>query len=130
MIKAGLPRLVPEVKMKRICLFVVVLFVCSIVYAHPPMKVHAEFDTEISKVFVEVSHTVKNTQKHYIELIKVYRNDELIITQEFDIQFDDNMQKAEYFIPGMVEGDEFKIFAECNMGGKDTETFTVENEEE
>lgn len=116
--------------MKKVCIFIMVFLLFISAFAHPPMKIHAQFDTEASKLFVEVSHKVKNTQKHFIEIIKVYRNGEEIISQEFDMQLNKDMQKAEYLIPGLNTEDEFKIFAECNMGGKDTETFSVENGEE
>lgn len=116
--------------MKKVFIIITALLLFISIFAHPPMKIHAYFDTEISKIYVEITHKVKNAQKHYIQTIKVYRNDKEIVNQAFDMQFDENTQKAEYLIPGMNTQDTFKIFAQCNLGGKDTEVFLIDEEEE
>lgn len=116
--------------MKKVFIIITVLLLFISIFAHPPMKIHAYFDAELSKIYVEITHKVKNAQKHYIETITVYRNDKEIVNQTFDMQFDENTQKAEYLIPGMNTEDTFKIFAECNLGGKDTEVFSMGEGEE
>lgn len=103
---------------KIIFLLTLILFSClTALSAHPASEVKAEFDKEKNILTVEITHSVKDSESHFIDELEIELNDEEIITQKFTFQLNDEVQKALYFIPGAKKGDSIQIKAECNKFG-------------
>lgn len=105
--------------MKKIfCFTLVILFLFTLnAFAHPPAAIDLEFDLENNILEASVDHRSGDNRDHYVEKVEVFLNDELIINQDFFLQFDNDQQKLLYLIPGAEEGDLIKLIAYCNQFG-------------
>ena len=87
--------------------------------AHPPSKIILDFNAETHILKVAISHSVKDTAKHFINTLSVNGNE--IVDQNFLTQFDAADQEAQFLIHDAKPGDEIEVTASCNIFGKKTE---------
>ena len=95
--------------------FVLCFAITLMAYAHPPSDISANIKGR--HLFVDIQHSVSNDKAHYIVKVEVFVNGKKVITQLFSSQ-EGNLQKPEYYIPGLKKGDTVRVVAYCNLGGK------------
>lgn len=96
----------------------------DIAAAHPPTDVEVIYDQETKNLHVEVSHTTRDPQNHYIRKIVIDKNDmqakafvyakqttATILTQDFPIE--------------AASEDRIRVTAICREGGRKEETLVV-----
>jgi desulfoferrodoxin (superoxide reductase-like protein) len=115
----------------------IVFFLVSLIFltassalSHPPSGIELEFDITEHELEIIVHHTVKDSSKHYVEMIVVKLNDEEIIEQKFRSQADSQAQRAEYVIIDARLGDEIEVMADCNISGRKKGLLVVEEKVE
>jgi len=94
------------------------------VLAHSPANMVLEYDFNEQKLDVEITHNVIDPNSHYIENVKVWRNDNLIIDQDYTSQPSTSSFTYSYDITAL-EGDVLRVTSTCNIGGSDTKQITV-----
>lgn len=99
---------------------------CSNLYAHPAGSINIGYDMKTQILNVEISHKVKNAQKHYIEYIKITVNKEILLIQNFKKQYSKSGQDVSYKIAEISEGDIVIVETKCNYAGKQTKKLKIE----
>ena len=93
--------------------------------AHPPNAVHASYDIGRGELNVIVQHPVNNKWKHFVNDVVVYKNGRKVWGQNFDFQTSfRNLTIPPIKLPA-VDGDEFRVEAFSNDGGKYEKTIAV-----
>lgn len=88
-----------------------------IVNADPPKKILLSYTAETHTLKIEAVHTVKNVQKHYIDLITIYVNGKEVKTIKPQAQTDKEEELLEVVVPQIVSGCEVTVKAQCNEFG-------------
>jgi desulfoferrodoxin (superoxide reductase-like protein) len=95
----------------------IALFLPALMMGHSPKKVTASFNEKTNKVRIEVTHPVKDAQKHYIESVTISQGDKEIRTIPLQKQMDKEKEILEVELPGITKGSEITIYAKCNQMG-------------
>lgn len=111
--------------MRRIFIPMMLLLAIASLFAHPPVKIEAEFDLESHVLSVTYQHKVSSAEKHYIDEVSVKLNGEEILMQKLTIQADNTGGTLAYIIPDAKPGDTITVSAGCNKGGTKTATIEV-----
>ena len=90
--------------------------------AHPPSSMTLEYTIASEELDVTISHSVSDVNSHYIELIEIWKNDVLELSQEYTNQPDTTFTYT-YQI-NVTEGDELEVKATCNLSGSLTKNIT------
>jgi desulfoferrodoxin (superoxide reductase-like protein) len=110
--------------MKRaVFLLLVLLVYSSSLHAHPAGKIAVNFNKETKILTVEVFHSVKNKENHFIKEIKIYIGKELFVTQAFKSQLTGETQKAVYLLADVGPDSEITVETRCSVFGKKKDTF-------
>jgi len=112
--------------MRTLVLLAMMIVLAGLAVAHPASEIIAEFDLETHTLTIELPHSVKSADKHFIDEIEIKLNGDVIITQKFMSQTNEEMQKASYVIVDAKVSDEIEIKANCNKFGKKKETIEIE----
>ncbi|MBN2408068.1 MAG: hypothetical protein JXJ19_10280 [Elusimicrobia bacterium] len=96
-------------------------------YAHPPGDVRIELKDKVKVLMVEVSHGVREPEKHFVKEIEVYVNGELQTKQNYSRQYDVMTQHAMYLMLGLKKGDEVTVKAKCNLSGEITKKIVIDD---
>lgn len=83
--------------------------------AHPPEELTLIYDERMGVLSVSIKHDVKDRTTHYIEMVRVFINDALVIEQPYDTQPRDSFILR--FSLEADEGDLLKVCAACNIEG-------------
>lgn len=83
--------------------------------AHPPNELTIIYNDRLDILTVSVNHDVKDGSAHYVDLIKVYMNDALVIEREYELQQRDSYN--ERFSIVASEGDIIRVVLTCNIDG-------------
>ena len=114
-----------KILMKICCLMLVAtLGFSTFAVAHPPQDIELMYDFESDELTVTLTHNSPVPTLHYINQIVVKRNDEVVITQDYDSQ----PTTSEFTYTYTVEadtGDELEVTARCNINGILTRSITV-----
>ena len=107
---------------KYVFIFALLFLICLIgitnkVMAHPPNDITFEFDKETKVLKLKVAHSVKDGEKHYVDEIKIFIDNTLVLNQIFKKQFNNDFQEAVYLLTDASEGTTIKIEAQCNRFG-------------
>lgn len=97
------------------------------IYAHAPSTIELTFDVKTEILDVTVIHPVGNVEKHYVEKIEVFIDDEMVIVQTFKRQMNNREQKASYLLFEAEENSKIKVVAHCSIHGSLSEETTVGN---
>uniref|UniRef100_A0A7V0Z6G2 DUF3888 domain-containing protein n=1 Tax=candidate division WOR-3 bacterium TaxID=2052148 RepID=A0A7V0Z6G2_UNCW3 len=97
--------------------FTMVLFF-ALLHAHPPSDISAEYDTLEQTLKITVDHSVKYTNKHYVNKIEILANSEKKIEQLSRKQSNESSQNYIFKIIDVKMGDTLNITATCNISGK------------
>ncbi len=94
--------------------------------AHSPQDILMEFD-ENAKIFkVKVTHPVARPEEHFIDVIKIFINEKLMVLQNFERQPDKKAQEALYVLIDALPGDEILVETECSVYGSLRKEFVLE----
>ncbi|HEY9159986.1 MAG TPA: hypothetical protein VIS94_02725 [Desulfomonilia bacterium] len=97
------------------------------IMAHPPKNLTAEYDIQSQKLTVRIDHGSFSPKMHYINIVEVKKNSQVVINQTYKSQPDKNPFEYTYEIPAQP-GDILEIKAGCNMYGSKTVSITVANQ--
>jgi desulfoferrodoxin (superoxide reductase-like protein) len=103
--------------MKKILITLCIALLPALLMGHSPKKVTASFNEKTNKVRIEVTHPVKNAEKHFIELITISQGEKEIKTIPLQKQTDKEKELLEIELPGIKKGSEITIYAKCNQLG-------------
>lgn len=103
----------------------VVVGLAGAAFGHAPKALDLAFDVETHLLRVNVSHTVRDAGKHYVNKITVELNGKKIIEQQFRSQEDKERQEAVFKIIDAKVGDEITVTAVCNISGRKEATLEV-----
>jgi desulfoferrodoxin (superoxide reductase-like protein) len=92
--------------------------------AHPPVSMDVALQPE-GKLRVQVSHTVNDPAKHFINRIVVMKDGKVIAEQGFGQQADKTGQDVEIAVTGLAKGQTIQVEADCNIFGSLKKTFTL-----
>ncbi len=95
-----------------------------VIMAHPPKNLTAEYDMASQKLTVRFDHGSFSSKMHYISIVEVKKNAQVVINQTYKNQPDKNPFEYTYEIPAKV-GDVLEIKATCNMYGSKTISITI-----
>ncbi|HOJ50773.1 MAG TPA: hypothetical protein PKW55_08180 [Spirochaetota bacterium] len=112
--------------MKKLYIFIFVLVFYSS-FAHPPSKIKFDYNLNEKSVSIDIEHKVKDAKDHYIDVIEIYLNQKLIITQKSSEQLTSEIQKYQFLIPELKENDKIVIIAKCNKFGDMKREFIIKN---
>ncbi|MEO0092422.1 MAG: hypothetical protein ABIK61_06915 [candidate division WOR-3 bacterium] len=105
--------------MKPTNLFLIMLFLAvSVIVAHPADSIKMTFDSTGTILNIQVYHSVRNPNNHYINSIMVDINGKEIVKQNFFRQNDNLTQVALYKIIDVKEKDKINVTTQCNIAGK------------
>ena len=93
-------------------------------FAHPPQDMVLDYDIDTQILSVSITHISPAPNSHYVNRIDVERNDEVIISEEYDSQPTTSEYTNTYDISAVI-GDELIVTAYCNIQGSITRSITV-----
>jgi len=96
----------------------------SMAIAHPPQDMVLDYDINTETLSVTITHISPAPTVHYIDKVEIKRNDELIITEEYDSQPTSSEFTYEYYIQAVVD-DELTVIAYCSIQGSITQSLIV-----
>ena len=106
--------------------FVTVLLAGQLVAvdAHTPAQISLEYDFDLQELTVTVSHSVSDTNTHYIYEIVVEKNSALFTTESYTSQSSTSGMSETISIPA-VDGDVLSATAKCSISGQVSGQVTV-----
>jgi len=110
----------------RMLLLIIVLGITVFLSAHPADDIKLNFDLAEKILTVTIYHSVKDAEKHFIEIITVKINKKEIITQKLEKQNNLKETTAIYKIIDAKAGDKIIVVTKCNKFGKKTEKLIVQ----
>jgi desulfoferrodoxin (superoxide reductase-like protein) len=91
--------------------------------AHPPNELTIIYNDRLDILTASINHDVKDGKAHYVDMIKVYMNDALVIEREYELQERDSYN--ERFSIVASEGDVIRVVLTCNIEGFHDEQMEV-----
>jgi desulfoferrodoxin (superoxide reductase-like protein) len=85
-----------------------------------------EYDINTNVLAVTITHETPSPSLHYIEKIEVYKNNDLVISEDYESQPNQDTYTKNFDIVAEID-DELKVIAYCNIQGSITRTITVED---
>ncbi|MBU1931062.1 hypothetical protein KJ972_06205 [Candidatus Micrarchaeota archaeon] len=114
--------------MKRILAVVVflsVLGVVSMAYAHPPSDIKITFDPKTKMLEAVIVHNTSNPINHYIKKVDIGLNGKEIIEHTISREDNNQTQTVRYLIPDAKGGDVISVEGYCSISGKLKKEITV-----
>lgn len=111
--------------MKYFLIILTLLVSCINAWAHPSSDITVDYNDSGNVLNLDIIHKVSNSNKHFIDKVKIYINGELVAEQFFRSQSNLKMQNAIYILPDVRKGDIIVIETKCNIFGVKKSTFTV-----
>ncbi len=105
--------------------FIVVLLVCTPLYAHPAKKIELKWDEGTSVLDVSILHPVKNTANHYINKIVVSVDGKVIEERILKSQSDPKTEHVLFEIKDLKKGSKIEVEATCSVFGKRKESIVI-----
>lgn len=99
-----------------VLMLVAVLILPIQVIAHPPQDMVLEYDIETEIFSVTIVHNSPAPSVHYVNKIEIERNEELVITENYDSQPTTSEYTYTFEFQAVV-GDELTVIAYCNIQG-------------
>ena len=104
---------------------IIVVFQSTQALAHPPNAVHVNYDMRRQQLNIIVQHLVNDKWTHFVNKVDVYKNGRKAWGQEFEFQTSfRNLTMPPIKLPA-IDGDEFRVVAFCNEGGKYEQPLTL-----
>ena len=92
-----------------------------IVEGHSPSNMELDYSAADSELDVTITHSVADTSSHYIERVEVYKNDELLTSEDYTSQSSEDTFTYTYDGIQMEDGDTITVRAYCSISGSITE---------
>lgn len=105
-------------------LFIMALMAMSVAYATPPTGVNINYDTDKGILYVTAKHPTDRPDHHYINHVRIYKNDVLVDTHNYFWQKSPRGLE-ENFIVAADPGDKIMVEMTCVEGGKASAETTV-----
>lgn len=106
--------------------FVVFCFVLTAV-AHPPKKIVLNTDLKNKQLLINITHPVKDSEKHYISSVKISLNGQVVDEKTFTKQSTATSEIITVVIDEMKEGDKIVVESVCNIAGRKKASIIVKN---
>jgi desulfoferrodoxin (superoxide reductase-like protein) len=94
------------------------------VSAHSPSGIELNYDSETNTLSVDVTHSVSDTNTHYIEEIEIFLNDVLEEEKTYTSQ-ESTSSMSDTFIIEATDGDVIKVKAYCNQFGSYEQSLVI-----
>ena len=96
----------------------------GIALAHPPVALDVSLLPE-GKLRVQVSHTVNDPAKHFINRVVITKDGKILAEQNFGEQTDRTGLEVEVPVIGLSKGQTIQVEADCNIFGSLKKSFTL-----
>lgn len=96
----------------------------GIALAHPPVSLDVVLQPE-GKLRIQVSHTVNDPAKHFINRVVITRDGKVLAEKGFGDQTDRTGLGVEIPVPGLAKGQTIQVEADCNIFGSLKRSFTL-----
>ena len=100
-------------------------FIPEYVKSHSPNNMNINYNTQTDTLTVTINHSVNDNTTHYVNLVEIWINEQLNVTQSYTSQPSLNEFTYTYNINASTN-DEIEVKASCNLGGSITRTITVD----
>lgn len=108
-----------------ILILIIVAFQSTQALAHPPNAMQVNYDVGRGELGVIVQHLVNNKWKHFVNEVVVYKDGRKVWSQSFDFQTSFRNLTIPPIRLQAIDGNEFRVVARCNEGGKYEKTLTI-----
>ena len=92
--------------------------------AHPPASLDGSLQPD-GKLRLQLSHTVNDPVKHYINRVVVRKDGNVVAEQVFTKQSDRTGLGLDLVVPGLSKGQTIQVEADCNIFGSLKKTITL-----
>lgn len=103
---------------------VILMGMKGIALAHPPVELGVTLQPE-GKLRVQVSHTVNDPAKHFINRVVITKDGKILAEQNFGEQTDRTGLEVEVPVVGLSKGQTIQVEADCNIFGSLKKSFTL-----
>lgn len=100
------------------------LFVNSLAFAHVPEDLSLEYEKDSQSLTVDITHSVPDPSSHYVKILEIRRNGNLIKTEEYDSQPEDSSFSYSFNVSA-EQGDTLQVKAYCSLYGDISEEIEV-----
>ena len=114
--------------MKRILALIVflsVVIITSMAYAHPPSDIDITFDLKTKILTAVIIHNTSNPVSHYIEKVDVGLSGEEVIEHKISREDNNQAQTVMYLIPDAKNDDVISVEGYCSLSGKLKKEITI-----
>jgi hypothetical protein len=118
-------------QLRKILLMVIIIFSLSLIIlpqsalAHNPGNMNLDYNFTAQKLNVTITHNVVDPNNHYIENVQIWKNNNLIVDQDYTSQPSTSSFTYSFDISAS-DGDVIKVTATCSISGDITDQLTVE----
>lgn len=114
-----------KVIVKTLLTFIMLILVCTPVFAHSAKKIELKWDQASSVLDVSILHPVSNPATHYISKIVVTMNGKVIEEKKLTSQSDAKYSHETFIIKDAPKGTKIEVEATCNVFGKRKESIII-----
>lgn len=100
------------------------IIISNCVVGHPASNVDLDYDYDNHKLYITISHNTDDLNSHYIEKVKVYKNEVKIIEEDYMSQPSSNTFTLSFDVSA-ENSDILKVETECSISGKTKDSLTV-----
>lgn len=111
--------------LKALLTLMIMLLICTPVFAHPAEKVELEWDEATSVLHVSIVHPVGNPSTHYISRIVISVNGKVAEDVKLKSQSDPKVLHETYVIKDAPKGAKIEVETTCNVFGKRKNSITI-----
>jgi hypothetical protein len=107
--------------------FLILIWISPNIMSHSPYDLELNYDVAEEVLSADFSHSVSEPNSHYIELVLIKVNGDLVINKSYENQPSSDPFTYKYDITAN-DGDNIEVFASCNQGGNITQSLIVDEE--
>ena len=100
---------------------ILIISLIPLVGGHSPSNMELDYSADNSELDVTITHSVADIDSHYIERVEVYKNDELVASEDYTSQPSEETFTYTYYGIQMEDGDTIIVRAYCSISGSITE---------
>ncbi len=104
--------------------FTLILGLAGAAAAHPPASLDVVLESA-GTLRIQVSHTVSDSAKHFINRLVVTRDGKVLAEQSFSKQTDKSGLVVELPVSGLAKGQTIEVEADCNIFGSLKKSVTL-----
>ncbi len=111
--------------MKKL-MFLFILTVAMTLTAHAPSDMTLTYEPETNLLTVEIDHGVRDTDRHYIDNVKLTNEGKEVIIHNISRQENEKGITLIYRIPDIAAGSVLSVTATCNRIGRMTRSIEIQ----